>query len=48
MRIDNMYGNDNTEEIFLRELTNRINSEIDVVKMCAEDFDGHHLDTLKK
>lgn len=48
MRIDNMYGNDNTEEIFLRELINRINSEIDVVKMCAEDFDGHHLDTLKE
>lgn len=48
MRIDNMYGNDNSEEIFLCELINRINSEIDVVKMCAEDFDSHHLDTLKQ
>jgi hypothetical protein len=47
MRIDNMYGNDTSEEVFLRELINRINPKSDGVKMCAEDFDGHHLDTLK-
>ena len=47
MRIDNLYANDNSEEVFLRELINRTNPKIDVVKMCAKDFDGHHLDTLK-
>lgn len=47
MRIDNMYGNDNTEELFLRELINRINPEIKVDKMRAEDFDNHHIDTNK-
>lgn len=48
MRIDNMYGNDNSEEVFLRELINRVNPEIIVDKMRAEDFDHHHLDTLKE
>lgn len=48
MRIDNMYGDDNSEEVFLRELINRINPEIIVDKMRAEDFDGHHLDTLRE
>lgn len=47
MRIDDMYGHNNSEEVFFRELIKRINSKIEVVKMRAEDFDGHHIDTLR-
>ena len=49
MRIDNMYNeNDNTYESFYTDLIKRICPNVEVVKMQAEDFDEHHLDTLKK
>lgn len=47
MRIDNMYSNDDAEERFMRMLINTINPNIEVVKMCPEDFDVHHIDTYK-
>ncbi len=47
MRVDNMYKEDNTFENIYRELITRLCPNVKVVKMRAEDFDGHHLDTLK-
>lgn len=49
MRIDDMYNeSDHTYENFYRELISRICPNVEVIKMRAEDFDGHHLDTLKE
>jgi hypothetical protein len=48
MRVDDMYTEDNTFENMYRKMISNINPDIKVVKMCAEDFDGHHLDTLKE
>ena len=48
MRIDDLYNeNDHANENFYRELITRICPDVEVVKMCAENFDGHHLDTLQ-
>lgn len=47
MKIGDIYGDDASEEVFIRNLINRINPEIDIVIMRAEDFDNHHIDTLK-
>ena len=47
MRIDDIYdGNDHTNENFYRELISRLCPNVEVIRMKAEDFDGHHLDTL--
>lgn len=47
MRIDDMYNNDDhANEEFYRKLITRLCPDVEVIKMCAEDFDGHHLDTL--
>lgn len=49
MRIDDMYNeSDHTYEAFYRELISRLCPNVKVVKMRAEDFDGHHLDTLNE
>lgn len=49
MRIDDIYNeDDHINENFYRELISRLCPEVEVIKMCAEDFDGHHLDTLKE
>ena len=49
MRIDDMYNeDDHTNEDFYRELVTRLCPNVELIKMCAEDFDGHHLDTLKE
>ncbi|MBR3656139.1 MAG: DUF2971 domain-containing protein [Prevotella sp.] len=49
MRIDDMYNdNDHTNEDFYRELLTCLCPNVEVVKMQAEVFDGHHLDTLKE
>lgn len=49
MRIDDIYNeDDHTNENFYRELITRLCPEVEVIKMRAEDFDGHHLDTLKE
>ena len=49
MRIDDMYNEgDHTNENFYRELITRLCPDVEVIKLRAEDFDGHHLDTLKE
>lgn len=49
MRIDDIYNeDDHTNENFYRELIARLCPNVKVIKMRAEDFDGHHLDTLKE
>lgn len=48
MRIDDMYNeSDHTNEDFYRELITHLCPNVEVIKMCAEDFDNHHIDTLK-
>lgn len=49
MRIDDIYNEgDCTNENFYRELIERLCPNVEIVKMHAEDFDGHHIDTLKE
>lgn len=49
MRIDDLYdNNDTSNETFYRELINRLCPHVKVDKMRAEDFDGHHTETLKE
>jgi hypothetical protein len=49
MRIDDIYNEeDHTNENFYRELIAGLCPNVKVIKMRAEDFDGHHLDTLKE
>lgn len=49
MRIDDIYNEgDHTNEDFYTELITRLCPDVKVIKMRAEDFYGHHLDTLKE
>lgn len=49
MRIDDIYNeDDHANENFYRELIIRLCPEVEVIKMRAEDFNGHHIDTLKE
>lgn len=48
MRVDDMYKEDKTFENMYRKLITRLCPEVKVIKMRAEDFEGHHLDTLKE
>ena len=46
--VDMYNESDHTNEDFYRELITRLCPDVEVIKMRAEDFDGHHLDTLKE
>lgn len=49
MRIDDMYNEgDHTNEDFYRNLIKCLYPNVEVIKMKAEDFEGHHIDTLKE
>ena len=49
MRVDDMYNeSDSTNEDFYKKLINRLCPDVEVIKMRAEDFDDHHIDTLKE
>lgn len=49
MRVDDMYNEEaESNESFYRELLKRLCPKVEVVKMCAEDFDNHHIDTHKE
>ena len=47
LRVDDIYNpEESTNETFYRELIKRLCPNVVVEKMRAEDFDGHHIDTL--